>query len=78
MEQLILKIKQPEKLLFTKEMLAAFDDYIEVQEPVKKMKKTSKKQHPVSKSLKQGLKEMELIKQGKLKATPLKEFLDEL
>ena len=40
-------------------------------------KKPGDKQHPVLKSLKQGLKEVELIKQGKLKATPLKEFLDE-
>lgn len=77
MEQLILKIKQPEKLPFIKEMLSAFDDYIEIQEPVKKIKTTAK-QHPVLKSLEQGLKEVELIKQGKLKATPLKEFLDEL
>ncbi len=77
MEQLILKVKQPQKLPFIKEMLAAFDDYVEIQEPVKKNKAASK-QHPVLKSLQQGLKEVELIKQGKLKATPLKEFLDEL
>ncbi len=77
MEQLILTIKQPEKLPFIKEMLAAFDEYIEIQEPPKK-KKAASKQHPVLKSLEQGLKEVKLIKQGKLKATPLKEFLDEL
>ncbi len=35
MEQLILKIKQPQKLPFIKEMLAAFDEYVEIQEPVK-------------------------------------------
>jgi hypothetical protein len=35
------------------------------------------KQHSVLKSLEQGLKELELIKQGKLKANPLKEFLNE-
>jgi hypothetical protein len=77
MEHLILKIKQPEKLPFIKEMLAAFDDYIAIQEPSKE-KKAATKQHPVLKSLEQGLKEVELIKQGKLKAAPLKEFLDEL
>lgn len=77
MEQLILKIKQPEKLPFIKEMLAAFDDYVEIQEPAKK-KKAASKEHPVLKSLKQGLKEVELIKQGKLIATPIKELLDEL
>ena len=77
MEQLILKVKQPQKLPFIKEMLDAFDDYVEIQEPAKK-KKTAAKQHPVLKSLQQGLKEVELIKQGKLIPTPLKEFLDEL
>ncbi len=77
MEQLILKVKQPRKLPFIKEMLAAFGDYVEIQEPPK-IKKSYTKQHPVLKSLKQGLKEVELIKQGKLKATPIKEFLDEL
>ncbi len=77
MEQLILKIKQPQKLPFIKEMLAAFDDYVEIQAPVNK-KKPASKQHPVLKSLKQALAEVELIKQGKLKATPLKEFLDKL
>lgn len=76
MERLIIKVKQPDKLPFIREMLAAFDAYIEVQEPVKR--KALAKQHPVAKSIKQGLKEVELIKQGKLKATPLKEFLDEL
>ncbi len=58
-------------------MLAAFDDYVGIQEPIKK-KKTTAKQHPVLKSLPQALKEIELIKQGKLKATPPKEFLEEL
>ncbi|MEO6583725.1 MAG: hypothetical protein ABIO05_05340 [Ferruginibacter sp.] len=76
MEQLILKVKQPEKLPFIKEMLAAFNDYVEIQEPLKKTKPVTK--NPVLKSLEQGLKEVELIKQGKLKATPLKEFLNEL
>jgi len=77
MEQLILKIKQPQKLPFIKEMLTAFDDDVEIQAPVKK-KKPASKQHPVLKGLQQALAEVELIKQGKLKATPLKEFLDEL
>jgi hypothetical protein len=76
MEQLILKVKQPQKLPFIKEMLAAFNDYVEIQEPSKKKKPVPK--HRVLKSLEQGLKEVELIKQGKLKATPLKEFLNEL
>ena len=48
-----------------------------IEEPFK-IPKSLNKQHPVLKSLRQGLKEVELIKQGKLKATRLKEFLDEL
>jgi|GEM_PF-4637220 len=50
MEQLILKIKQPQKLPFIKEMLTAFDDDVEIQAPVKK-KKPASKQHPVLKGL---------------------------
>ena len=38
----------------------------------------SGKIHPVLKSLKKGLKEVKLIQEGKLKATPLKNFLKEL
>lgn len=45
MEQLILKVKQPQKLPFIKEMLAAFDKYIEIQEPAT-TKKPRTKQHP--------------------------------
>lgn len=48
-----------------------------IEEPFK-IPKSLNKQHPVLKSLRQGLKEVVLIKQGKLKATRLKEFLDEL
>ena len=46
------------------------------QNSAKKKKKITAKEHRVSKSLKKGLKEVELIKQGKIKATPLKDFLD--
>lgn len=49
---------------------------LKLQEPAKN-KKVAAKQHSVLKSLEQGLKELELIKQGKLKANPLKEFLNE-
>ena len=40
--------------------------------------KKSEKNHPVLKSLKKGMKEVKLIHQGKLKATPLKDFLNKL
>ena len=36
------------------------------------------RENPVYKSLQQGLKEMELAKEGKLKTRSLKEFLDEI
>ena len=40
--------------------------------------KKSEKIHPVLKSLKKGMKEVKLIQEGKLKATPLKDFLNKL
>jgi len=47
---------------------------------VNDLKKNTKKdaEHPVLKSLRQGLKEVELVKKGKLKSRPLKDFLDEV
>ncbi len=45
----------------------------------KNLRKTMRgKSKLVLKSLQQGLKEVVLIKKGKLKSTPLKDFLDEL
>ena len=43
-----------------------------------KKRNVAKSKHPVLKSIEQGLKEVELIKKGKQKATPLKDFLNEL
>lgn len=37
-----------------------------------------KEKQEIVTDLKQGLKELKMIQQGKLKSTPLKEFLDEL
>jgi len=45
-------------------------------EPPKK--KANKGKHPVLKSIEQGLREVELAKKGKLKATPLNDFLNEI
>ncbi len=68
------KTKQAKKFVELIETMP-FAEILKEHTPTKQIRK---KQNPVLKSLKQGLKEVELIKQGKLKATPLKEFLDEL
>ena len=41
-------------------------------------KLNAESEHPVLKGIKQGLKEVEIIKKGKLKAKSLKDFLDEV
>ena len=51
-------------------------DFVSVSNPSQKMEKAS--EHPVLKSLKQGLKEVELVKQGKIKSRSLKDFLYEV
>jgi hypothetical protein len=51
-------------------------DFVTIDTPANK--RTAKRKHPVQKSIEQGLREVELVKKGKLKATPLKDFLDEL
>lgn len=68
------KTKQAKKFVELMETMP-FAEIIEGQISTRKV---GNKTHPVLKSLKRGLKEVELIKQGKLKATPLKEFLNEL
>ena len=72
MTQIILNI-QDNKLAFFLELVKNFDfvrveneDYIE----------PSKEE--IKKGIKQGLREVQLIEQGKMKATTLKEFLNEL
>jgi hypothetical protein len=42
MEQLVLNIKRPQKLSFIKELLSAFDEYVEVVEKCEKKKLTEK------------------------------------
>jgi len=72
MTQLILKVNDS-KVSFFLELIKNFD-FVKVEnedsiEPTK---------DEIKKSIKQGLKEVQLIEQGKMKATPLKEFLNEL
>ena len=68
------KTKQAKKFVELMETMP-FAEIIEEQISTRKV---GIETHPVLKSLKRGLKEVELIKQGKLKATLLKEFLNEL
>lgn len=73
MKQVIVNVPDKNYPFFIK--LVKSLDFVTVDEQPKK-KKAAK--HPVLKSIEQGLKEVELIKKGKLKATPLKDFLNEL
>ncbi len=60
--------------------LKAFGKLCKMNFEVKTEKKplVSKEKKQVLNCIKTGLKEIKLIEQGKLKATPLKDFLDEL
>lgn len=51
-------------------------DFITLDEPKRKGK--IKEKHPVHRNLEQGWKEVELAKKGKLKATALNDFLNEI
>ncbi len=51
-------------------------DFIKVSEPGKK--KAIKEKQALQKNIEQGLKEVALAKKGKLKATSLNDFLNEL
>ena len=51
-------------------------DFITVGET--KKKKAVKEKHSLQQNIEQGLKEVELAKKGKLKATSLNDFLNEL
>jgi hypothetical protein len=72
MTQLTLNINDS-KVGFFLELIKNFDfvrvENLDYKEPTK---------DEIKKSIKQGLKEVQLIEQGKIKATPLKEFLNEL
>jgi hypothetical protein len=68
MAQITLHIKDS-KVPFFMELIKNFD-FVEVDEyPTKE---------EVKKNIRQGLKELQLVGQGKLKSRPAKEFLDEL
>ncbi len=68
MKQITLNIKDS-KFQFFMEIIKNFD-FVQVDE------KDTKKE--ILENIKQGFKEMKMIKEGKLKATSAKDFLDEL
>lgn len=75
MEQLILNIKNKSKIPFLKELLKRLE-FVEVVEPKKNPAATKKTK--VLKGLEQSVKEVNLIKAGKLKGIPAKDLLNEL
>ena len=75
MEQLILNIKNKSKIPFLKELLKQLA-FVEVIEPKKTAPATKKSQ--VLKGLEQAVKEVNLIKAGKLKGIPAKDLLNDL
>jgi hypothetical protein len=80
MKQLVLNIPESEYRFFMK-VIKNFP-FVEVDEKKNKLIELEAKLTPANQkiwgSVKKGLKEVELIEQGKMKTTPLKDFLNEL
>ena len=68
MTQIVLAVKD-KKVAFFMELIKNFD-FIKVEQP-------DSDEH-IKANIKQGVKELNLIKKGKLKARPIKQLLDEL
>ena len=73
METLIVKIKNKDKVAFTKELLNSFS-FLEIEGKIKKPGITAKRKQ----ALVQGFKELKLIEEGKLKGTPATDLLKKL
>ncbi|MFA6403817.1 MAG: hypothetical protein WCX31_19640 [Salinivirgaceae bacterium] len=72
MTQITLNIKE-NKVEFFMELIKNFD-FVKLG----KEDYTEQTKEAVKENIKQGLKELQLIEQGEMKATPLKDFLNEL
>ena len=72
MTQIILNIKDS-KVGFFLELIKNFD-FVNVEKAIS----SEPTKDEIKDQIKQGLKEVELIEQGKMKATPLNDFLNEL
>jgi hypothetical protein len=77
MEQLVLNIKHPEKLSFIKEVLSAFDEYVEVIEKPHAKKLTAKEKKFLV-ELDESVQFVNSYKKGKTKNKSFKQMLNEL
>ncbi len=73
METLIVKIKNKDKVAFTKELLNSFS-FLEIEKEKKKPSVNAKRKQ----ALVQGFKELKLVEEGKLKGKPATELLMKL
>ena len=73
METLIIKIKNKNKVAFTKELLGSFS-FLEIEKEKKAQGVSAKRKQ----ALVQGFKELKLVEEGKLKAKPASELLKKL
>ena len=74
MQQLIINISDNSKIAFVMELFNNFN-FATVE---KKEILVGDSEEEILENIKQGLKEVQLIKQGKLKSRPAKEFVNEL
>lgn len=77
MEQLILNIKHPKKLPFIKEVLSAFDEYVEIVEKPTPKKIAAKEKKFLS-ELETSVSFVNNYKKGKTKTKTYKQMLNEL
>lgn len=73
METLIVKIKNKNKIAFTKELLSAFS-FLEIEKEKKIQRLSAKRKQALIK----GFKELKLVEEGKLKGKPASELLKKI
>ena len=80
MTQITVNINDNSKLAFFVDLIKSLDFASISEEPeyTASERKYTKSEKKILDNIEQGLKEVKLIEQGKMKGTPVKEFLDEL
>lgn len=73
METLIVKIKNKNKIAFTKELLSSFS-FLEIEKEKKIQRLSAKRKQALIK----GFKELKLVEEGKLKGKPASELLKKI
>jgi hypothetical protein len=73
METLIIKIKNKNKIAFTKELLSSFS-FLEIEKEKKIQRLSAKRKQALIK----GFKELKLVEEGKLKGKPASELLEKI